>query len=370
MRSTVEVGTDGGGGGGGGPDAVPRTVLLLPGQGAQRERMAAGLHGRIPEFTEAADEFLGLLGAEGERLREVWLRPGTGPALDGAATAQPLLFAVGYALGRAVAARVPGAPAVLLGHSVGELAAACLAGVLPLTGAARLMAARGRALRTAPPGGMLAVAASVAGVGPFLGGGVTVGAVNGPRQTVLCGPREPLARAAERAGAAGLTVRPLRSDVGFHGPSLAGAAHALRAALDPERARWRAPRLPVYSSRTARPVTPAEAVRPDFWCDQVALPVLYWPALRALLAAEAAAPERKLLLLDASPDRSLGAPARRHPAVRAGRAAVVGLLPPRTAGTDEDPRVFETAMENLTAARAGVPSRGRGVVRGARYGPV
>ncbi|MFC8075119.1 acyltransferase domain-containing protein [Streptomyces sp. NPDC057307] len=365
MRNTVEFGAGQdarqGGDAGADPAAVPRTVLLLPGQGAQRERMAAGLHGREPVFTRAVDEFLGLLGGEGERLREVWLRPGPHTALDGAGTAQPLLFAVGHALGRAVAARVPGAPAVLLGHSVGELAAACLAGVLPARTAALFMSARARALRTAPPGGMLAVAASVADVGPFLGAGVSVGAVNGPRQTVLCGAREPLARAGARAGAAGLTVRALRSDLGFHGPSLSRAARALRAALEPAgtvgkaAAGWSAPRLPLYSTRTARLVTPAEAVRPAFWCDQIALPVLYWPALRALLAAEES-PARKLVLLDASPDRSLSTPARRHPSVRAGRVDVVGLLPSRTAGTDEDLRVFESAMETLAAGRADVPS--------------
>lgn len=338
-------------GSGGRCHAPPRTVLLLPGQGAQRGRMAAGLYGADAAFTEAMDAFFTLLGVRGERLRTAWLRPRSCGALDSAATAQPLLFAVGHALGSALTARLPTAPALLLGHSVGELAAACLAGVFTPHGAARVLVARDTALRGAPAGGMTVVAAPARAVEPYLAPGVAVGAVNGPRQTVLCGPRAPLARTEGQLRAQGFTLRALRCDLGFHSPSLAAAGRALAAGLRAERAEadWRAPRLPLYSTRTARVVDADQARSPEFWSGQLAAPVLYWPALEALLA-EQTAPGRELLLLDASPDRSLSAPARRHPAVRSGATRVLGLLPARGAGTDEDLRVFTSAVDAVRAA--------------------
>ncbi|MGW1927541.1 acyltransferase domain-containing protein, partial [Streptomyces massasporeus] len=186
--------------------------------------MAAGLYEAVPEFAAPMDDFLAALGPEGARLREEWLRPAPNPALDDALVSQPLLFGVGYALGRCVTALSGHAPDVLLGHSVGELAAAALAGVFSPEDAARVMAARRTALAGRTGGGMLAVGAAVADVEALLAPGTAVAAVNGPRQTVLAGPAEPLARTAERLAAAGLVVRALRSGHAFHSPSLAGAA--------------------------------------------------------------------------------------------------------------------------------------------------
>ncbi|NJA60226.1 CosF, partial [Streptomyces sp. NEAU-H3] len=109
-------------------EGAPVVALLLPGQGAQRARMAAGLHGVVPEFTTAVEECFAAWGTWGEELRARWLDGAGGEeALERAAVAQPLLFAVGYGLGRALGAGAPGAPHLLLGHSVGELAAAALA---------------------------------------------------------------------------------------------------------------------------------------------------------------------------------------------------------------------------------------------------
>ncbi|SEK75628.1 Malonyl CoA-acyl carrier protein transacylase [Streptacidiphilus jiangxiensis] len=297
------------------------TVLLLPGQGAQRERMAAALLGRDGAFTEAVEEFLAAL-PTGAELREAWLRPAPNPALDDALLTQPLLFAVGYGLGRVVSGWGGAERPLLLGHSVGELAAATLAGVMDAAEVAALMADRAEVLADAPAGGMLGVSASPDELRPYCDGTVVVGAVNGPRQTVLAGPERELAEAGERIAADGFTVRPLRSGYGFHSPSMASAAQRQAHAL--AGARLRPPTGSLVSSRTARPVTAAEAVRPDFWADQLQCPVLYWPALRALLDTYGEQPG--LVLLDASPDRSLSAPARRHPAVRGGQSVVVPLL--------------------------------------------
>lgn len=334
------------------------TVLLLPGQGAQREQMAAGLYGRDERFTAALDTFLGLLPEAGAPVRDNWLRPQPNPALDDALLAQPLLFGVGYALGQAVRPWFERRPSILLGHSVGELAAACLAGVFTLRQAAELMASRSAVLAGAAPGGMLGVAAAADEVMAYCGDGVAVGAVNGPRQTVLAGPEAPLARAAERLAGAGFTVRRLRSDHAFHSPSMAQAAVRHTGAL--AGAALRPPRLALHSTRTARAVADWEAVRPEFWGGQLALPVLYWPALKALLDRHGQDPG--LILLDASADRSLTAPAQRHRAVRGGSSTVVPLLPdPRGEGFGKAAEDYASAVASRPStwamSAAGVPSR-------------
>ncbi|MFD3379613.1 MULTISPECIES: acyltransferase domain-containing protein [unclassified Streptomyces] len=378
-----------------------RSVLLLPGQGAQRERMAAGLYGAREEFTAPMDEFFGRLGTTGERLRSAWLRPAPNPELDESAVAQPLLLAVGHALGRAVgtAAEPPG---LLLGHSVGELAAACLVGVFDPADIGALAAARSRALEGTGRGGMLAVAAPEGQLAEELGGlgdgvelggsaegtaagadgvtvsgmadgvaaagaadrtaaagaadgtgfaGVAVAALNGPRQTVLAGPREALAAVEQHLRDRGILVRALRSGHAFHSPAMEGAALRFAEALagfGP-----RAPRAAagtVVSSRTGVAVTAEQARDPHFWGGQLAAPVRYWPALRELLDTLGRRPG--LLLLDGSADRSLSAPARHHPAVRDGASEVVPLLAVgRDAGGPADARVFAEALHRLGEQR-------------------
>ncbi|MFE3428686.1 acyltransferase domain-containing protein [Streptomyces sp. NPDC059171] len=326
-----------------------RVVLLLPGQGAQRERLAAGLYGERAEFTDAMDAFFARLGVYGPPLRTAWLREAPNPAMDDAAVAQPLLLAVGYALGRSVSAAA-GGPDLLLGHSVGELAAACLAGVFDAADLGALAAARSRVLTDgAGRGGMLAVAGGPRELSPALGPGVAIAALNGPRQTVLAGPAEELAETAERLRASGRTVRALRSDQAFHSPAMAGTAlrfGAALAAFGP-----RAPRagITVISSLTGAQLTAREARDPHFWGGQLAAPVRYWPAVERLLATWGRRPG--LLLLDGSPDGSLGAPARRHSAVREGASEVVPLLARgRDGGGPGDERAFAGAMDRLAGS--------------------
>jgi len=316
-----------------------RTVLLLPGQGAQRERMAAGLYGVEPVFTETMDAFFDAYGPERTGLRADWLRPAPNPELDRADTAQPLLFAVGLALGRAVGGWGAEHPGILLGHSAGELAAACLAGVFTERDAPALMAARSAALIGAPSGGMLAVAARPAELSPFTGADVTVAAVNGPRQTVLAGPDGPLALVEQRLRDAGVTARRLRSDHAFHSPSLAAAAQRFGRGL--ATVRLRPPTTELWSGRTGGPVSAAQAGQPDFWARQLALPVRFWAALGTVLDGAGDGPG--LLLLDASPDRSLSAAARRHPAVRSGAALVLPLLGAPPSADRDDAAVFAEA---------------------------
>jgi [acyl-carrier-protein] S-malonyltransferase len=148
--------------------------LLFPGQGAQHAAMAAGLYGWEPAFTVAMDEFFETLGADGARLRSDWLELSHDLPIDDIRRSQPLLFAIGHALGRMVLSWGV-SPRALLGHSVGELAAATLAGVFALADAARLIQQRTETFARTPAGGMLAVAGSAHDLEPLLTGAVVVG---------------------------------------------------------------------------------------------------------------------------------------------------------------------------------------------------
>jgi acyl transferase domain-containing protein len=296
------------------PGAPRPVVLLLPGQGAQRTRMAAGLYDTEPVFTAAMDALFDALGPHGRAVRDDWL---AGRPVDSVGRAQPLLLGVNHALGRMVLDW--GIRPALLGHSVGELSAAVLAGVLTLHDAARLLRDRVRLAAAEPPGGMLAVAASVAEVEPHLGPDVAVGAVNAPRQTVLAGLDGPLDAVAERLRTAGYTCRRIPSPVAFHSPALAGLAAASAPLL--RALPLRPPALPLYSAYTGGRLDARTATDPEFWGRHPVDPVLFWPALERILA------DRRVILLDASPGQSLSGAARRHPAVRAGDSLVAGLLP-------------------------------------------
>ncbi|MEV0593232.1 acyltransferase domain-containing protein [Nonomuraea cavernae] len=324
------------------PEPSRPVVLLFPGQGAQHPGMAVELYGAEPEFTATMDEFFALMGEEGGRLRADWLGDDPRVPLDDASRAQPLLFAIGYALGRTLTARGL-RPAALLGHSVGELAAACLAGVFTLADAARLMAARSQAMATVGPGGMIAAGVAADDLEPRIGArhraaGVAVAAINAPRHTVVAGPEPWLTELTRELAAEGVTTRRVPSRQPFHCPAVRGAAELF--AVGFAGVPLAPPRVPIRSTATGRPVSRAEALSPGFWAGQLARTVLFWAALDGLLT------DGDHTLVEAGPGRSLSMLARRHAAVRSGRSTVLAPLPASAEGTLA---AWKAAMEELDA---------------------
>ncbi|GGU29774.1 acyltransferase domain-containing protein [Streptomyces coeruleorubidus] len=327
---------------------APAILLMFPGQGSQHPRMAVGLYGSEPAFTAAMDEVFDAYDAagdsEGGRLRADWLSDHPAVPLDHVTRSQPLLFAVDYALGRMVMATT-GRPWALLGHSVGEMAAAALAGVFTLRDAAGLLLDRVRRLAQAPPGGMLAVAAGEDGLGPYLGDGeVVVAAVNSPRQTILAGPVASLAEVARALREAGLTCREVPSLTAFHSPML--APYAAGAAERFASTRVAAPSIPLRSGYRPGAVTGQLAADPSYWAGHPVETVRFWPALDAMLGSRTG-----VVCLETGPGQGLSTIARRHPTVRSGKNSVVPLLPPR-AGTAEVDRT------SVAAALAAVREQG------------
>jgi acyl transferase domain-containing protein len=313
-------------------------LLLFPGQGAQHERMAAGLYEREPVFTAAIDEVVELLGADGVRVRTDWLADRPQVGVDDPLRAQLLLFAVDYAMGRVAMSWAR--PAGLLGHSVGELAAATLAGVFTLPDALSLVLDRMARLRGAPAGGMLAVAESAAALCPYVDGErVAVAAVNATRQTILAGTGADLARVRAALSRDGIASRPVSSRLPFHSPILMKSAMA--GEPDFARVRMLPPSIPVYSAYSGARLTDAQACDAAFWAAQPARPVLFWPALDRVLSA------RPHLVVDVGPGGGLAALARQHPTARTGTSQVVAVLPTR-------PRDPEHDLRTLRAARAAI----------------
>lgn len=330
-----------------GPDGPP-IALLLPGQGAQYPGMVRGLYDWDHAFTDTMDRFFGLLGRPGAVLRDGWLaaRPGIGETMR----AQPLLFALDCALADMLRARGL-RPAAVLGHSAGEYAAAVVAGVVGFDDAAGVVLERLSLMEQAPPGGMCAVAADPEQAEPLLepAAGVVVGAVNGPRQILVCGPQGPLDAAVARLSRAGFGCRPVDARHGFHSPSVEPACRAaidLFAGMRPV-----APRILFVSGYTGAVLTASLARDPAFWAMQPSRPVLFGAALGTLLA------QCPYPLVEAGPGQSLSALARRHPA--AGRSrAVVSMSGRRPGPPEADRAAAGRALEQLAAVYPGQVSQG------------
>lgn len=322
------------------PAAGPRVGLLLPGQGSQHPRMAAGLYGHDETFTTVMDETFALFETDGPALREEWLAERPSPLYDDVTVAQPLLYAVNHALARVVLSWGV-RPAGLVGHSVGEVAAATLAGVLSLKDGVRLMRARMRQFAQTPPGGMLAVAATVEEISDLLGDDVHLAAVNATRQLLLAGESDHLERTRRTLADRGVVCRYARARQAFHSPAVAAAVTASlpdwhTVALQP-------PQLPLHSAYLDGPLDPGQALDPEFWARQPERTVYFAAALNRLLA------EGVDVLIEAGPGAGLSALARRHRAVHAGGCRVVPLLPDSSGAAGD--------RQNLADARARLAAR-------------
>ena len=288
-------------------------ALMFPGQGSQYPRMAASLYGVEPVFTSVIDEVFELFGEVGSVACEDWL---AGADIDHVSRAQPLLFAVDYALGRTVLSWGV-SPVALVGHSAGEVVAATLADVFTLEEAVSLVRDRVVSAVPIPSGGMLAVAGSEAELVPYLEGDVAIAAVNSARQTMLAGSDAPLASVRARLEADEYIVVTVPATTPFHSP-------AMQPAVDEALAKWtaspRPPRMPVYSGYTGQLMTAEDAVSPRFWARQLTDAVYFGPALNDLLAMY------DVLLVEAGPGQTLTSFARRTKAVRHGASAVLPLL--------------------------------------------
>ncbi|MGW4058214.1 type I polyketide synthase [Amycolatopsis sp. NPDC004747] len=310
---------------------APKVAFLLPGVGDQYRGLATQLYRDEPVFAAAVDECCTIAADRcGVDLKAaIFAEPiaasapsffGTGPEdelLDRAEVAHPLLFTVEYALARLLADRGV-RPDLLVGYSLGEYVAACLAGVFTLADALYVVTGRARLIGRAPAGRMLAVAASADQVAEAVRETkVDVAALNGPQMTVLSGAPEDVESAAEQLKAAGLAARALRSAHPFHS-SLLAPARAELAELVASVPR-QAPRIPIVSNATGTVLTDAEAIDPRYWAGHLCHPVRFADGVRYCAGQDVDA------YVELGPGQTLGGLVRQN--LTEARPAVFGTLP-------------------------------------------
>jgi amino acid adenylation domain-containing protein len=287
----------------------PTVSFLFPGQGAQHPNMGRELYESELVFRENVDRCAEMLRAPlGVDLRSL-LYPE--PAafeeakqrVTDTAIAQPAIFTVEYALAQlwmSWGIR----PTAMLGHSIGEFAAACLAGVFSLRDALLLVAARGKMMQDLPRGGMLSVRLPEPELRTRLNGTLSVAAVNSPSLCVVAGPFDALEEFEKKLAADGIMCRRLVTSHAFHSAMMDPIVEPftkLVAGVRPGR-----PQIPYVSGVTGTWISEKETTDPRYWARHFRQPVQFASALAELRK------QPDSILLEVGPGNVLGTLARQQ----------------------------------------------------------
>ncbi|GAA3437697.1 type I polyketide synthase [Kutzneria kofuensis] len=320
----------------------PKVAFLLPGVGDQYRGLGKALYQQEPVFARAVDECLAIAEDRcGVNLREVFFAEppaevqvpslfGGGPSddvMDHAEIAHPFLFTVEYALARLLDHRGV-KPDLLVGYSLGEYVAACIAGVFTLSDALWVVTERARLIESAPAGRMLAAAAGPEQLGDLP---VDIAALNGPQMTVLSGSPADIDAVSQQLRANGIANRTLRSAHPFHSTLLQPMQDKLAALI--ATVERRAPSITIISNATGTVLTEAQATDPQYWADHLCQPVRFAESVQNFVADA---------YVELGPGQTLGGLVRQNTTAR---PTVLGTLPapwPAVDRPEENVSVLET----------------------------
>ena len=314
----------------------PPVVFMFPGQGAQYAGMGSGLYQSEPVFRAEVGRCAALL----EPLIEFDLRElifcapdaikASGERLQQTRFTQPALFTIEYALARlwmSWGIR----PSAMIGHSVGEYVAGCLAEVFSLEDAIALVAKRGALVQAQPGGAMLAVRLPEKEVAPLLNGQMAIAAINAPSLCVVAGPYDAIAVLEEQLAAQSVVTRHLHTSHAFHSPMMEPVLGPFTDLV--REVNLGAPTIPYVSNVTAQWITSDEAQSPEYWASHVRDTVRFADGIAELLK------DPRNVLLEVGPGQTLGTLARQHPLRSADQIVLSSLA---LTGEDEVRGVLET----------------------------
>jgi acyl transferase domain-containing protein len=322
-------------------------VFMFPGQGAQYVNMGADLYRTEPIFKEALDSCAALLLPHlGLDLREVLfpaaekVKPAEDLLIQTRIT-QPALFAIEYAMARLWLSwgLQPGA---MIGHSVGEYVAACLAGVFTLEDALAVVANRARMVQGQPGGAMLAVRLPETEMLGLLTEQLSIAAINSPSLCVVSGPFDAVAELEARLKKRGVAGRRLQTSHAFHSAMMEPVLGPLTELLG--KVNLHQPSIPYVSNVTGRWITDSEATDARYWANHARQTVRFADGVGELLK------EPESVLLEVGPSQTLSTLASQHPA----RAASQVVLSSLGASRDQEEAALLSALGKLWLAGATV----------------
>lgn len=337
-----------------------RPVFLFTGQGSQYAGMGHTLYAQFPEFRHHLDTCASLLAPVLDiPLTELLFAPGEGPRLNQTVYTQPALFALEYALARCWM-EWGVRPVAVLGHSLGEYVAACLAGVFSLETAIRLVAKRAELMHHLPAdGAMAAVFADEATVQTLLSdqaSDLAIAAVNAPTSVVVSGPAPAMRTLEARLDRQGLAWRPLAVSQGFHSRCMDPMLDAFENLL--AGVTLHKPTLPIISNLTGTFVDAQAMTSPEYWRRHLRETVRFASAVETLIQAGLTD------MLEIGPHPVLG-----QLAGQAAQGQRLRIMASMRRNTPEDGLVFE-ALANAYAAGADIRWKAVGGLPRARRVPL
>ncbi|MEZ5458842.1 MAG: type I polyketide synthase [Steroidobacteraceae bacterium] len=294
----------------------PSLVFMCPGGGAQYFQMGRGLHASEPVFREQMERGFKLLRERHKVdlapvfLAEPAARDATIVELNKPSVQLPLIFLIGHALTK-LWEHYGVTPSAVVGHSMGENTAACVAGVFSFEDALGLVLLRGQLMDEVPEGAMLSVSMPAAELKPLLGTELDLATSNSPQLSVASGPAPLIDQLAARLAEKGIDSQRVRINIAAHSRMLDGILGRFRDYL--RSIKLGEPKLPIVSNRTGQWLPPARARDPEYWVEHLRNTVLFAANVDTLLESD------DRVFLEVGPGNILGSFVRQNPKAPAQR---------------------------------------------------